>query len=65
MTRRTYKCKCGTIEFYQSITEAPLKKCDRCKEEFKQIYHVVPLVNLIGFTELSKRNAIQILEEGF
>ncbi len=65
MTRRTYKCKCGTIEIRQPMSEAPLKeKCAQCHQEYTQIYHSPTLVNMIGFKELSRRNAVEILEEG-
>ena len=63
MTRQTYKCKCGTIEVRRSMSEAPLnRKCNKCHHEYKQTYHSPTLVNLIGFAELSRRNAVEILE---
>ena len=64
-TRRTYKCKCGTIEVTQSIKDAPLKVCFTCKKEYKQILHVPTFVNLIGLTEISRRNAIEVMEKGY
>lgn len=65
MTRRTYKCKCGTIEVCQSIKDPPLKKCPRCEEQYRQIFHSPTFVNLVGIHEISRRNAHQILEKGF
>ena len=64
MTRRTYKCKCGTIEVHQRISEPPLKKCDECNTTYRQVYYSPTFVNLIGFKELSRRNAVEIMEEG-
>ena len=64
MTRRTYKCKCGTIEVRQCISEPPLKKCEKCNEPYRQVYHSPTFVNLIGFEELSRRNAAEIMKEG-
>jgi len=65
MTRRTYKCECGTIEILQSMKDPPLNTCPKCLQEYRQIYHSPTFVNLIGFKEISRRNALEILEKGY
>ena len=64
-TRRTYKCDCGTIEVKQPITDPPLTTCPKCNKPYRQIYHSPTFVNLIGWRELSTRNAHEVLEKGY
>lgn len=64
-TRRTYKCKCGTKDIKQSIKDEPIYTCPDCGEEGKQIFHIPTLGSIIGMTEISRRNAYEVLEKGY